>query len=229
MLEARGMHARYGRIPALNGVSLSIAAGEAVGVLGHNGMGKTTLLKTLMGYLPLAAGEIKFDGASIGGEPTHRRSRLGLAYVPQGREIFPFLSVRENLALAARAPGDVDAVLADFTVLTPLLGRQGGALSGGQQQILAIARCMATRPKCVLLDEPTEGIQPSIVEAIAALLARLQKSRGLALVIVEQRLDFIASLVGRALVMQKGKIVTEISAEGLADRDAVEKIVGIDN
>jgi ABC-type branched-subunit amino acid transport system ATPase component len=229
MLEARGMHARYGRIPALNGVSLSIAAGEAVGVLGHNGMGKTTLLKTLMGYLPLAAGEIKFDGASIGGEPTHRRSRLGLAYVPQGREIFPFLSVRENLALAARAPSDVDAVLADFTVLTPLLGRQGGALSGGQQQILAIARCMATRPKCVLLDEPTEGIQPSIVEAIAALLARLQKSRGLALVIVEQRLDFIASLVGRALVMQKGKIVTEISAEGLADRDAVEKIVGIDN
>jgi ABC-type branched-subunit amino acid transport system ATPase component len=229
MLEARGIHARYGRIPALNGVSLSIAAGEAVGVLGHNGMGKTTLLKTLMGYLPLAAGEIKFDGASIGGEPTHRRSRLGLAYVPQGREIFPFLSVRENLALAARAPGDVDAVLADFTVLTPLLGRQGGALSGGQQQILAIARCMATRPKCVLLDEPTEGIQPSIVEAIAALLARLQKSRGLALVIVEQRLDFIASLVGRALVMQKGKIVTEISAEGLADRDAVEKIVGIDN
>jgi ABC-type branched-subunit amino acid transport system ATPase component len=229
MLEARGIHARYGRIPALNGVSLSIAAGEAVGVLGHNGMGKTTLLKTLMGYLPLAAGEIKFDGASIGGEPTHRRSRLGLAYVPQGREIFPFLSVRENLALAARAPGDVDAVLADFTVLTPLLGRQGGALSGGQQQIHAIARCMATRPKCVLLDEPTEGIQPSIVEAIAALLARLQKSRGLALVIVEQRLDFIASLVGRALVMQKGKIVTEISAEGLADRDAVEKIVGIDN
>jgi ABC-type branched-subunit amino acid transport system ATPase component len=229
MLEARGIHARYGRIPALNGVSLSIAAGEAVGVLGHNGMGKTTLLKTLMGYLPLAAGEIKFDGASIGGEPTHRRSRLGLAYVPQGREIFPFLSVRENLALAARAPGDVDAVLADFTVLTPLLGRQGGALSGGQQQILAIARCMATRPKCVLLDEPTEGIQPSIVEAIATLLARLQKSRGLALVIVEQRLDFIASLVGRALVMQKGKIVTEISAEGLADRDAVEKIVGIDN
>ncbi len=229
MLEARGIHARYGRIPALNGVSLSIAAGEAVGVLGHNGMGKTTLLKTLMGYLPLAAGEISFDGASIGGEPTHRRSRLGLAYVPQGREIFPFLSVRENLALAARAPSDVDAVLADFTVLTPLLGRQGGALSGGQQQILAIARCMATRPKCVLLDEPTEGIQPSIVEAIATLLARLQKSRGLALVIVEQRLDFIASLVGRALVMQKGKVVTEISAEGLADRDAVEKIVGIDN
>jgi ABC-type branched-subunit amino acid transport system ATPase component len=229
MLEARGIHARYGRIPALNGVSLSIAAGEAVGVLGHNGMGKTTLLKTLMGYLPLAAGEIKFDGASIGGEPTHRRSRLGLAYVPQGREIFPFLSVRENLALAARAPGDVDAVLADFTVLSPLLGRQGGAVCGGPPQILASARCVATRPKCVLLDEPTEGIQPSIVEAIATLLARLQKSRGLALVIVEQRLDFIASLVGRALVMQKGKIVTEITAEGLADRDAVERIVGIDN
>lgn len=229
MLEARGIGARYGRIPALNGVSLSIAAGEAVGVIGHNGMGKTTLLKTLMGYLPLAAGTVDFEGASIGHEPTHRRARLGLAYVPQGREIFPFLTVRENLAIAARTPGDVDAVLADFAVLAPLLGRLGGALSGGQQQILALARCMATRPKCVLLDEPTEGIQPSIVEEIATLLVRLQKSRGLALVIVEQRLDFIAGIVGRALVMQKGAIVAEISAEGLADRDAVEKIVGIDN
>lgn len=229
MLEAAGIHARYGRIPALNGVSFAIAAGEAVGVLGHNGMGKTTLLKTLMGYLPLAAGAITFEGASIGHEPTHRRSRLGLAYVPQGREIFPFLSVRENLAMGARAPADVDAALADFPVLKPLLGRQGGALSGGQQQILAIARCMATRPKCILLDEPTEGIQPSIVEEIAILLARLRKSRGLALVIVEQRLDFIAGLVGRAFVMQKGAIVTEISAEGLSDRNAVEKIVGMGN
>ncbi len=229
MLEARGIHARYGRIPALNGVSLSISAGEAVGVIGHNGMGKTTLLKALMGYLPLAAGALELEGAPIGHEPTHRRARLGLAYVPQGREIFPFLTVRENLAIAARAPRDVDDVLADFAVLTPLLGRQGGALSGGQQQILAIARCMATRPKCVLLDEPTEGIQPSIVEEIATLLVRLQKSRSLALVIVEQRLDFIAGLVGRALVMQKGTIVTEISAEGLTDRDAVEKIVGMGN
>ncbi len=227
MLEASGIRARYGRIPALNGVSFSVAAGEAVGVLGHNGMGKTTLLKTLMGYLPLAAGEIRFDGAAIGAEPTHRRARRGLAYVPQGREIFPFLTVRENLALGARNMGDVDEVLADFPALTPLLARQGGALSGGQQQILAIARCMATRPKCILLDEPTEGIQPSIVEEIARLLLRLRQTRGMALVIVEQRLEFIAGLVGRAVVMQKGMIVTEISADGLGDRKAVEEIVGM--
>jgi len=227
MLEAVEIRASYGRIPVLNGVSFAVAPGEAVGILGHNGMGKTTLLKTLMGYLPLDAGRIRFDGANIGDEPTHRRARRGLAYVPQGREIFPFLTVAENLRMGAPSERDLDEVLGDFPALAPLLGRQGGALSGGQQQILAIARCMAMRPKCILLDEPTEGIQPSIVSEIADLLARLRQARGLTLVIVEQRLEFIAGLADRALVMQKGAIVTEIPAAGLSDRAAVEKIVGI--
>ncbi len=227
MLEAADIHARYGRIPILNGVSVAVASGEAVGILGHNGMGKTTLLKTLMGYLPLAAGTIHFDGADIGREPTHRRARAGLAYVPQGREIFPFLTVAENLRLAARGEAEVEAAIEDFPALKPLLGRQGGSLSGGQQQILAIARCMCTRPKCILLDEPTEGIQPSIVEEIAALLVRLRAARGLALVIVEQRLEFIAGIAGRVLVMQKGRIVKEVAAAGLHDRTAIEDLVGL--
>ncbi|MFO0986319.1 MAG: ATP-binding cassette domain-containing protein [Alphaproteobacteria bacterium] len=226
MLEVTGIGARYGHIPALHGVSLGVAAGEAVGIVGHNGMGKTTLLKTLMGYLPLTAGTIRFDGREIGREPTHRRARLGLAYVPQGREIFPFLSVAENLRMG-RAGAGLDEIVADFPALAPLLRRQGGALSGGQQQILAIARCMTTRPKCILLDEPTEGIQPSIVEEIAALLARLRAQRNLALVVVEQRLEFVAGLAGRVLVMQKGSIVKEMPAADLADRAAIEDIVGM--
>lgn len=226
MLEVSGISARYGHIPALHGVSLSVSAGEAIGIVGHNGMGKTTLLKTLMGYLPLTAGNIRFDGREIGREPTHRRARLGLAYVPQGREIFPFLTVAENLRMG-RAGADIDESAADFPALVPLLGRQGGSLSGGQQQILAIARCMVTRPKCILLDEPTEGIQPSIVEAIAEMLARLRAERGLALVVVEQRLEFVAGLAGRVLVMQKGSIVKEMPAAGLANRAAIEDIVGM--
>ncbi|MGH7006472.1 MAG: ATP-binding cassette domain-containing protein, partial [Alphaproteobacteria bacterium] len=152
---------------------------------------------------------------------------LGLGYVPQGREIFPFLTVLENLRMATRAESEVASVLEEFPVLKPLLARQGGSLSGGQQQILAIARCMCTRPKTILLDEPTEGIQPSIVEEIAALLARLRETRGLALVVVEQRLEFIAGLASRALVMQKGRVVREIQAGGLHDRTAIEEIVGM--
>jgi urea ABC transporter ATP-binding protein UrtE len=226
MLEVCDVRASYGRIPALNGVSFSVAAGEAIGILGHNGMGKSTLLKTLMGYLRLDAGAIHFAGADISREPTHNRARRGLAYVPQGREIFPYLTVAENLRIGA-AGSPLDEILADFPALAPLLGRSGGALSGGQQQILAMARGMAMKPKCVLLDEPTEGIQPSIVEEIAGMLARLRRARGLALVIVEQQLEFIAGLTSRVLVMQKGSIVKELPAAGLADRAAIEDIVGM--
>ena len=226
MLEVNGISARYGPIPALHGVSLAVSAGEAIGIVGHNGMGKTSLLKTLMGYLPLTAGSIRFDGREIGREPTHRRARLGLAYVPQGREIFPILTVAENLRMG-HAGADIDESVAAFPALAPLLGRQGGSLSGGQQQILAIARCMVTRPKCILLDEPTEGIQPSIVEAIAEMLARLRAQRGIALVVVEQRLEFVAGLADRVLVVQKGSIVKEMPAAGLADRAAIEDIVGM--
>ena len=225
MLEVNDIAARYGRIPAINGVTLSVREGEAVGIVGHNGMGKTTLLRTLMGYLPLVRGRIQFGGRDISTEPTHKRARLGLAYVPQGREIFPHLTVAENLRMAGDA--EFDDVLAEFPTLVPLLGHAGGALSGGQQQILAIARCMMMRPKCLLPDEQTEGIQPSIVEAISTLLERLRANRKMALIIVEQRLEFVAALTERALVTQKGLIVKEMPAAGLADRAAIEEIVGM--
>jgi urea ABC transporter ATP-binding protein UrtE len=227
MLEAVDIRAGYGRIPVLNGVSLAVAAGEAIGILGHNGMGKTTLLKSLMGYLRLTGGAIRFDGTDISREPTHRRSRLGIAYVPQGRDIFPFLTVAENLQMATRGASNIDEILSDFPSLKPLLARQGGLLSGGQQQILAIARCMMTRPKCILLDEPTEGIQPSIIAEITDMLARLRANRRLALVIVEQRLQFIADLADRVLVLQRGSILMEMAATALGDRTAIEEIVGM--
>lgn len=232
MLAVKDLRANYGRIPILVGIDLEIAEGEVVGILGHNGMGKTTLMKTLIGLVPATGGTIALDGADITRERTHRRVQRGMGYVPQGREIFPRLTVRENLRLATVAIGGadesaLDEVLADFPRLAPLLEREGGALSGGEQQILAIARCLCTRPRLILLDEPTEGIQPSIVEQIADNLAALQKSRGLTVVLVEQNLDFVADLSSRVLLIQKGAIVRALAPENLREADIVEEFVGI--
>ncbi len=232
MLEVRGLRAAYGRIPILYGIDLEIAAGEVVGILGHNGMGKTTLMKTLIGLVPATDGSIVFDGVDVTRERADRRARRGMGYVPQGREIFPRLSVRENLRMAALAAGGsdesaVDEVLADFPRLEPLLDREGSALSGGEQQILAIARCLCTRPSLILLDEPTEGIQPSIVEQIAENLAALRAARGLTVVLVEQNLDFTAALSTRVLLIQKGEIVRALPPESLRDSEIIEEFVGV--
>ncbi len=236
MLEVRGLHANYGRIPILNGIDLAVAEGEVVGILGHNGMGKTTLMKTLMGFLPAHAGPVIFEGADITREKPHRRVRRGLGYVPQGREIFPRLSVYDNLRMAALATGGgggggangaVEAALADFPILAGMADRQGGALSGGEQQILAIARCLCTAPRLILLDEPTEGIQPSIIDEIADILARLQRTRGLTVVLVEQNLEFVAALSKRVLIIQKGEILKELDPSHLGDADIVDEFVGL--
>ncbi len=232
MLAVKDLRASYGRIPILVGIDLEIAGGEVVGILGHNGMGKTTLMKTLIGQVPATGGTIVFDGKDITRERAHRRVRRGLGYVPQGREIFPRLTVRENLRMAAVAASGkdesaLDEVLADFPRLVPLLDREGGALSGGEQQILAIARCLCTRPRLMLLDEPTEGIQPSIIEQIADNLAALQRSRGLTMVLVEQNLDFVAALSSRVLLIQKGAIIRSLAPENLHDAEIVEEFVGI--
>ena len=232
MLEVRGLRAAYGRIPILYGIDLQIAAGEVVGILGHNGMGKTTLMKTLIGLVPATDGSIVFDGVDVTRERADRRARRGMGYVPQGREIFPRLSVRENLRMAALAAGGsdesaVDEVLADFPRLEPLLDREGSALSGGEQQILAIARCLCTRPSLILLDEPTEGIQPSIVEQIAENLAALRAAHGLTVVLVEQNLDFTAALSTRVLLIQKGEIVRALPPESLRDSEIIEEFVGV--
>ncbi len=232
MLEVTGLRAAYGRIPILYGIDLEIAAGEVVGILGHNGMGKTTLMKTLIGLVPATDGTIVFDGVDVTRERADRRARRGMGYVPQGRKIFPRLSVRENLRMAALAAGGsdesaVDEVLADFPRLEPLLDREGSALSGGEQQILAIARCLCTRPRLILLDEPTEGIQPSIVEQIAENLAALRAARGLTVVLVEQNLDFTAALSTRVLLIQKGEIVRALAPESLRDSEIIEEFVGV--
>lgn len=227
MLEVTELRAGYGRIPILDGIRFRVETGEAVGVLGHNGMGKTTLLKTLMGILPATGGTVIFDGADITREPTHLRARRGLGYVPQGRDIFPQLSVLDNLRIGARRPGIVERVLEDFPILRPLLPRPGGALSGGQQQILAIARCMCAEPQLILLDEPTEGVQPSIVEAIAEMLTRLRAARGVTLVVVEQHLEFVAALSSRVLVIQKGAILKELAAADLGEAAVIDEIVGL--
>jgi len=230
LLRATDLSARYGRIPVLNGIQLQVAAGEFVGVLGHNGMGKTTLLRTLTDFVPAYRGQITFDEADVTREPPYARARRGLGYVPQGREIFPGLSVRDNLRMGFAGRGveeRIDVILQTFPRLTPLLGRRGGALSGGEQQLLAIARCLAGQPKMILFDEPTEGIQPSIIEELVVVLRQLHASQGLTILLVEQNLEFIAELAQRVLLIQKGTILRELRPEELRHADVLNEFVGV--
>ncbi len=231
ILEVEGLRAGYDRVPVLHGINLNVADGEVVGILGHNGMGKTTLLKALIGLVPATAGRIHFEGIDITKEPSHERSRQGIGYVPQGRGIFPMLSVYDNLRMGIAAHGEdgpeaIDRVLSDFPRLEPLLERDGGALSGGEQQLLAIARCLISEPQLILLDEPTEGIQPSIVDEIIENLQALGKSRRITIVLVEQNLEFITELSNRVLLLQKGEITGEVSGSHAADPALVDEFVG---
>ena len=221
MLEVHDLHAGYGRIPVLSGINFTVGEHEVIGVLGHNGMGKTTLLKTLIGQVPLTSGKIRFGGMDISHRPSFRRARAGLGYVPQGRQIFPSLSVYENLRMGFVENG-IDSeeniikdVLARFPRLDPLIDRVGSALSGGEQQILALARCLCGSPKLLLLDEPTEGIQPSIVEEILEILIGLHRYNGLSIIVVEQSLDFIRRLSERVLLIERGTITGEVLPEAL--------------
>jgi branched-chain amino acid transport system ATP-binding protein len=232
MLDVQGLKAAYGRIPILNGISFAVREGEFVGILGHNGMGKTTLLKALMGFLPATGGRVHFADDDITAAEPYRRSRLGLGYVPQGREIFPALTVYDNLRMGCtQQAGDEHAtiakVLEEFPRLTRLLERAGGALSGGEQQLLAIARCLCGKPRLVLLDEPTEGIQPSIIDEIVETLRRLRERSGLTMILVEQNLDFIAALSQRILIIQKGAITREVQPDDLHDPGLVGEFIGI--
>ena len=230
MLEVTGLNAGYGRIPILNGIEFSIGRGEIVGVLGHNGMGKTTLLRTLIGEIRATGGSIHFEDEDITRLAMHQRARLGIGYVPQGRDIYPQLSVMDNLRMGEivrRGQSAVPELLEYFPVLDALLERPGRALSGGEQQILALARCLAGRPRLVLLDEPTEGIQPSIVDQIQAKLAELAAALDLTVLLVEQNLRFIQALAERVLIMQKGAIVATIAPDQLSDQAIVDEYLGI--
>jgi branched-chain amino acid transport system ATP-binding protein len=232
MLNVQGLRTGYGRIPILNGISFAVSEGEFIGILGHNGMGKTTLLKALMGFLPATGGRVQFGTDDVTGAEPYRRARLGLGYVPQGREIFPGLTVHDNLRMGCSKQDGAEyeiiaEVLEEFPRLKPLLDRAGGALSGGEQQLLAIARCLCGKPRLVLLDEPTEGIQPSIIEEIVEVLQRLRDTSGLTMILVEQNLDFIAALSKRILVIQKGAITREVRPANLGDASLVGEFIGI--
>ena len=212
MLEAKNLVSGYGALPILHGLSLRVDDNEYVGILGHNGMGKTTLMRTLIGHITPMSGSISLDGVPITGAGAHKRARMRIGYVPQGREIFPSLTVRENLMMGAlsgaeKRGGIVEEVLADFPRLERLLERNGGALSGGEQQLLAIARCLCGRPRVMLLDEPTEGIQPSIIDEIADLLLAIRKRSSMSIVLVEQNLDFIQALSDRVLIIHRPMIL----------------------
>ncbi len=234
ILEVSQLAAGYGRIPILSGVTFEVAEGEFVGVLGHNGMGKTTLMRALMGYLPATAGRVAFAGADMTRAEPYLRARAGMGYVPQGREIFPGLSVLDNLrmgAVARSAPEGpaIEAALAEFPRLKRLMGRPGGALSGGEQQLLALARCLVGRPKLILLDEPTEGIQPSIIDEMVETLLRLRERGGLTMILVEQNLEFIAALSQRVLIIQKGAIVRTARPDELHDHGLIHEFIGVDD
>ncbi len=230
VLDVAELRAGYGHVPVLHGISLQVHEAEAIGIVGHNGMGKTTLLKTLTGLLPATGGRITMDGVDVTRGAAHARSRMGVGYVPQGRGILPGLSALENLRLAWRADsGETEAqavqrVVDTFPRLEALLDRRGGALSGGEQQILALARALVPDPWLLLLDEPSEGIQPSIVQEIGATLARLRSTQGLSMLIVEQNLDLVLDVADRVLVLERGRIAREMRVDGLQGGDFAEML-----
>jgi branched-chain amino acid transport system ATP-binding protein len=217
-LRLRGVSAGYGETVVLEGIDLQLAAGESLSVIGRNGVGKSTLLATVMGHTTLHAGEIALDGRRIDGTAIHRRALAGLGFVPQEREIFPSLSVRENLELGAR-PGHwtAERVFGLFPNLRERLGHAGNHLSGGEQQMLAIARALMTNPSVLLMDEPTEGLAPLIVEALTQVLLGLRAQGGLAIVLVEQNSRVALAFSERTVVLDKGRIVYDGASARLRD------------
>ena len=233
MLEIRGLNTYYGESHILRDVDLRVLAGEMVCLIGRNGMGKTTLLKSLIGLLKPRTGEIVFEGNGMERQPPHQRARSGIGYVPQGREIIPQLTVEENLMLGMEAlPGGlarnrrIDPFVYElFPILQEFLSRKGGDLSGGQQQQLAIARALLGQPKLLLLDEPTEGIQPNIVQDIEAAVQRIIAEKGIGVLLVEQHLHFVRQ-ADRYYAMQRGGIVASGSTSELS-QEVVDRFLSV--
>ena len=216
----------YGGSHILRDVSFELPSGKVTALLGRNGVGKTTLLKTLMGLVPARTGTIRFGEADLMKAKPHERARAGLGYVPQGREIFPRLTVEENLRMASSAKKIPSRVFELFPVLQQMLGRRGGDLSGGQQQQLAIGRALAMQPRLLILDEPTEGIQPSIIKDIERVIRSLAASGAMAILLVEQYYDFARSLADQYLVMERGEIVARGRGADM-DADGVRRLLTV--
>ena len=231
MLSVEAIDLHYGQAQALRGVSLLASAGKVTAVLGRNGTGKSSLLRAIMGHHPVSSGDIVFDGRALKRLAAYDRARLGIAYVPQGREIFPLLSVKENLetgfARLPRGQREIDAEIFDlFPILKDMLNRRGGDLSGGQQQQLAIGRALVTRPRLLLLDEPTEGIQPSIIKDIGRAIVYLRQKGDMAIVLVEQYFEWARDLCDDYAVMDRGQVVIA-GARGAMDEAAVRKSLSV--
>jgi urea transport system ATP-binding protein len=220
MLQVKGIETFYGTSHILHEVSLSVDRGEIVSVLGRNGAGKTTLLRSITGLRPPSAGSIQLDGIDITGLKSHKRTHLGISYVPQGRQIVPDITVEENIQVAMLGKGLNGRKVPQFVYeyfpgLKSIVGRKGGVLSGGQQQQLAIARALVQEPKVLLLDEPTEGLQPSVVEEIQEIIKRILAERQCSVLLVEQRLDFVREITRRFAILDTGRIVAEGSISEL--------------
>ncbi|MDO6964524.1 urea ABC transporter ATP-binding subunit UrtE [Rhizobium alvei] len=225
MLTVDNANLHYGAAQALRGISIKAEMGKITCVLGRNGVGKSSLLRAVTGQHPLSAGKISFNDTLLNGMAPYNRAKLGIGYVPQGREIFPLLTVKENLEtgfapLTRNERSIPDDIFSLFPILQTMLGRRGGDLSGGQQQQLAIGRALVTRPKILVLDEPTEGIQPSIIKDIGRAIQYLRDSTGMAILLVEQYLDFCRELADHVYIMDRGEIVHEGAAETLDTPEA---------
>lgn len=230
MLAVENLSLHYGAAQALYSVSLSAKPGEVTCVLGRNGVGKSSLMRAIIGHRAISGGTVTFNDTDMTALPTFRRAKLGVAYVPQGREIFPLLTVRENLetGFAPLARGEKtipDEIFELFPVLKSMLHRRGGDLSGGQQQQLAIGRALVMRPKLLVLDEPTEGIQPSIIKDIGRAITYLRDKGDMAIVLVEQYFDFARELADRFIVLERGEIVESGDKKALQGDDVRNRLV----
>jgi urea transport system ATP-binding protein len=229
MLTVTNLHTAYGQSEALHGIDFSAKKNETIAIMGRNGMGKTTLFKSLMGVLPIKSGTIDLDGKDVSKDESYQRVKKGLAYVPQGRMIFPTLTVLENIETGMENTASKkvpDEIYALFPVLFEMRRRKGGNLSGGQQQQLAIARALVTNPKVLLLDEPTEGIQPSIIKDIARALNEIRKMREITIIVSEQVLSFAMDVADRLFVIEGGRLVHE-SSRAATDSARIKQFLSV--
>lgn len=232
ILEVDGVRTGYATGDVIQDVNMVVEPGQVVAVLGRNGVGKSTLMKAIIGLLPLRAGHIRFKGEDVSRESADRRARRGMGYVPQGRHIFPKMSVLDNLRMgqfinASGGRFDLDEVYGWFPFLQERARQRGGTLSGGQQEMLAIARALVSSPDLLLLDEPSDGVQPSIIQELGEFILSLVEKKTIGVLIVEQNIDLMQTVAERAYVMEKGQIITELERAKLADTDYVADFLAV--